>query len=119
LPEISGTRTRRELWNSLSLTGNWGNRRLDANGDGDFTDADDEFARTQLRRQLHWRECDHLRRLHHRPLRLTGPLASTRTPTGRPGLGASVGSGLAPGGVAHLPGPGAAMGLCIRRGGAW
>jgi hypothetical protein len=33
--------TRRELWNALSLTGNWGNRQLDANGDGVFTDADD------------------------------------------------------------------------------
>lgn len=37
----SGTRTRRELWNSLSLTGNWGNRQLDANGDGDFGDEAD------------------------------------------------------------------------------
>jgi RHS repeat-associated protein len=37
----SGTRTRRELWYSLSLTGNWGNRQLDANGDGDFGDETD------------------------------------------------------------------------------
>lgn len=37
----SGHRTRKELWNSLSLSGNWGNRQLDANGDGDYTDAND------------------------------------------------------------------------------
>jgi len=36
-----GYRTRNELWNSLSLTGNWGNRKLDANGDGDFGDEED------------------------------------------------------------------------------
>ncbi len=34
-------RTRRELWNNLSLTGNWENRQLDANGDGNFFGADD------------------------------------------------------------------------------
>ena len=33
--------TRNELWNNLSLTGNWGNRQLDSNGDGDFTDEED------------------------------------------------------------------------------
>jgi len=37
----SGYRTRNELWNSLSLTGNWKNRKLDANGDGDFGDEED------------------------------------------------------------------------------
>jgi len=34
-------RTPSELWNSLSLTGNWKNRKLDANGDGDFGDEED------------------------------------------------------------------------------
>lgn len=37
----SSYHTRNELWNSLSLTGNWSNRKLDANGDGDFTDVGD------------------------------------------------------------------------------
>lgn len=37
----SGYHTRNELWNSLTPTGNWGNRKLDANGDGGFTDASD------------------------------------------------------------------------------
>lgn len=37
----SGFVIRNELWNQLSLTGNWGNRQLDRNGDGDFTDFTD------------------------------------------------------------------------------
>jgi RHS repeat-associated protein len=37
----SGYRTRLEEWNSLSLTGNWGNRKLDVDGDGSFTGEDD------------------------------------------------------------------------------
>ncbi len=40
-PLAISSRTRKELWNSLSLTGNWGNRRLDANGDADYTDEAD------------------------------------------------------------------------------
>ena len=32
---------RNEVWNDLTLTGNWENRRLDANGDGDFSDEAD------------------------------------------------------------------------------
>jgi len=38
---LSGYRTRQETWPDLSPTGNWQNRFLDANGDGDYTDADD------------------------------------------------------------------------------
>jgi RHS repeat-associated protein len=37
----SGTAKRREQWNDLSLTGNWGNRKLDGNGDGAYTSAGD------------------------------------------------------------------------------
>lgn len=37
----SSYHTRNELWNNLTLTGNWKNRQLDANGDGDFTDESD------------------------------------------------------------------------------
>ncbi|CAG1010355.1 hypothetical protein PHYC_03836 [Phycisphaerales bacterium] len=37
----TGDHTRNELWNSLSLTGNWKNRQLDINGNGSFTDEED------------------------------------------------------------------------------
>lgn len=37
----TGYHTRNEMWNSLSLSGNWNNRQLDSNGDGDFTDIGD------------------------------------------------------------------------------
>lgn len=37
----TGYRQRNELWANLMLTGNWGNRRLDANGDGLFNGAAD------------------------------------------------------------------------------
>lgn len=34
-------RSREELWTDLSQTGNWERRKLDLNGDGDFTDTDE------------------------------------------------------------------------------
>ncbi|MFZ2873610.1 MAG: RHS repeat-associated core domain-containing protein [Phycisphaerales bacterium] len=53
----SGTRTRKELWNSLSLTGNWGSRQLDANGDGDYgdeTDRDEPSAYNTFNKANEW-----------------------------------------------------------------
>ncbi|MBX3410573.1 MAG: hypothetical protein KF859_11890 [Phycisphaeraceae bacterium] len=53
----SGYRTRNELWNNLSLTGNWGNRQLDANGDGSFTgeaDRDEPSAYNAFNKANEW-----------------------------------------------------------------
>ncbi len=42
----TGTRTRNEAWATLSQTGNWESRQLDADGDGAFTSEADRFEPT-------------------------------------------------------------------------